>query len=87
MIINIFYLKDIVNGFFKEDVMEVLSIEEQKDGSAIVTLNMTEEENNLLVQYAVVNILKEEMEKVNEQGTDGNRNGLQSEESLERKDL
>ncbi len=43
--------------------MDVLKIEEQDDGSAIVTLNMTEEENNILVEYAVVDILKKQIEK------------------------
>jgi N-dimethylarginine dimethylaminohydrolase len=43
--------------------MEVISIEEQEDGSAIVNLNMTEEENNMLVGFAVNTILKEQIEK------------------------
>jgi hypothetical protein len=43
--------------------MEVVSIEDQEDGSAIVTLNMTEEENNFLVGYAVNDILKKEIDK------------------------
>lgn len=42
--------------------MEVISIEEQEDGSALVTLNMTEEENNMLVGFAVNTILKERIE-------------------------
>ena len=41
--------------------MEVLSIEEQEDGSAIVELSMSDEENNFLVEYAVVDILKKEI--------------------------
>lgn len=52
--------------------MDVLSIEEQEDGSAIVTMEMTEEENNLLVEYAVVNLLREHIERIeNEHGSDG----------------
>jgi len=43
--------------------MEVLSIEEQEDGSAIINLEMTKEENDLLVEYAVVSLLKKEIEK------------------------
>jgi len=51
--------------------MDVLSIEEQDDGSAILTLNMTEKENDMLVEYAVVDILKKQIERINdEQGTD-----------------
>jgi len=38
--------------------MEVLSITDQPDGSAIVELNMTEEENNMLIQHAFVDLLK-----------------------------
>jgi len=44
--------------------MEVVSIEEQEDGSAIVTLNMTDEENNMLVGFAVNTILKDQIEKM-----------------------
>ncbi len=44
--------------------MDVLNIEEQKDGSAIVTLNMTEEENNILIEYAVINILREQIKRM-----------------------
>jgi len=54
--------------------MEVLSIKEQPDGSAIIELSMTEEENNLLVEYAVIDILKKEIkraEEQNEQGANG----------------
>lgn len=43
--------------------MEVLSIEDQDDGSAIVTLNMSEEENNFLVQHAVIDILQKQIER------------------------
>ena len=44
--------------------MEVLSVKDQKDGSAIVELNMTEEENNFLIQYAVVDILQKQIERM-----------------------
>jgi hypothetical protein len=44
--------------------MEVISITEQEDGSAIVELNMTEAENNMLIEYAVVDILRKQMEKL-----------------------
>ena len=44
--------------------MDVLSIEEQEDGSAILTLNMTEEENRLLVEHAVVDILGKQIERM-----------------------
>lgn len=62
--------------------MDVLSIEEQEDGSAIVTLNMTQKENDLLVEYAVVNLLKEHIERM-----DNERGEIQSEDSLKSKDL
>jgi len=42
--------------------MKVLKITDQEDGSAIVDLEMTEEENNILVEYAVVDILKKQLE-------------------------
>ena len=44
--------------------MEVLEIKELEDGGAIVKLEMTEEENNFLVGYAVKNILKEYIEEL-----------------------
>lgn len=42
--------------------MEVLSIKEQPDGSTIVELEMTEQENNILIEYAVIDILKKQIE-------------------------
>jgi len=67
--------------------MDVLSIEEQDDGSAIVTLNMTEKENDMLVEYAVLNLLKEHIERIdNEQGTDKDGE-LSLKESLKPKDF
>jgi RNA polymerase-binding transcription factor DksA len=44
--------------------MEVISITDQEDGSAIVELSMTEAENNMLIEYAVVDILRKQMEKL-----------------------
>jgi RNA polymerase-binding transcription factor DksA len=44
--------------------MDVLSIEEQEDGSAIVTMSMTELENNMLVEYAIVDILRKQIERM-----------------------
>jgi retron-type reverse transcriptase len=53
--------------------MDVLSVEEQEDGSAIVTLDMTELENNMLVEYAVVDILRKQIERIdNEHGSKWN---------------
>ena len=42
--------------------MEILKIIDQPDGSAILDLEISEEENNMLIQYAVINILKEYIE-------------------------
>ncbi len=68
--------------------MDVLNVEEQEDGSAIITMNMTEAENNLLIEYAVVDILKKQIERMNnEHRTDRNNGGVQSDETLESKDL
>ena len=38
--------------------MEVLKVTEQEDGSAIVDLLMSEEEQNFLIQHAVCDILQ-----------------------------
>ena len=68
--------------------MDVLSIEEQEDGSAIVTMNMTQQENDMLVEYAVVNLLKEHIERTkNEHRSNGDDGGLHSEETLKSEDL
>jgi len=44
--------------------MEILNIKEQEDGSAIVEMVMTEEENNFFVEYAITNILREKLERI-----------------------
>ena len=46
--------------------MEILKFIENDDGSATVNIEISEEENNLLIQYAITNILKEEIEKAQE---------------------
>jgi len=43
--------------------MEVAKLTENDDGSALVELDMSSEELRLLVEYAVVNILKEFVEE------------------------
>lgn len=54
--------------------MEVLKITDQPDGSAIVDLELTEEENNFFLEYAIVDILRKQIKimegELNEQGTD-----------------
>ena len=49
--------------------MKVLEIVEREDGSADVELEMSKEEVKLLIQYAVVNLLKEAIER-EEKGLD-----------------
>jgi len=67
--------------------MEVTSIEEQEDGSAIVELKMSQEENNFLVEYAVVDILKKQIERCKDEHRASRNNGeIQSEETSESKD-
>ena len=68
--------------------MDVLSIDQQEDGSAIVTLDMTEKEQNNLIEYAVVDILKKQIERINyEHGPNWNEGNLQSDETLKSEDL
>jgi len=38
--------------------MDVLSVTDQEDGSAIVELSMTEQEQNWLIQHAVTDLLQ-----------------------------
>lgn len=51
--------------------MDVLSIEEQPDGSAIVELSMTQEENNILIEHAVLDILKKQIKRAEEEHGQG----------------
>ena len=46
--------------------MEVVKITENEDGSAILDVNFTEHEINILVEYAVVDILKKHIDKLEE---------------------
>lgn len=60
--------------------MEVLKVTDQEDGSAIIELEMSDEENNILVEYAVVDILKKQIkreEKLNEHRSDGSGEQVQ----------
>jgi len=43
--------------------MEVLSIKDREDGGCDVELTMTDEEQQMLLEYAVVNLLKEHIER------------------------
>ena len=43
--------------------MEVLSVTDQEDGSAIVELDMTEQEQNWLIQHAVCDILQKAIDR------------------------
>jgi len=68
--------------------MDVLKVEEQEDGSAIMTVSLTGIEQDLLLKYAITNIFRDEMERTkNEQRTVGNIGKLQSEETLKSEDL
>ena len=44
--------------------MDVLKITEQPDGSALVDVEMSEEEQGMLLSYAVTNLLKEHIERI-----------------------
>ena len=63
-----FYLRDTINGYFKEKKMDILEIKDQEDGSAIVEANFTEEEINFFVEYAVNDILRKQLEKIKTNG-------------------
>lgn len=46
--------------------MKVLEIVDNDDGSATLTLDMTEEEKSILIEYAIIKLLKEYIEKEGE---------------------
>jgi hypothetical protein len=43
--------------------MEVLKLKEKEDGSAELQIELTSEEEQMLLSYAITNILKESFEK------------------------
>jgi len=43
--------------------MRIPKFIENDDGSATITLEISEEENQLLIQYAITNILKEKIKE------------------------
>lgn len=43
--------------------MEVLDITENRDGSIFMVMEISKEENRSLLEYAITNILKEEIER------------------------
>jgi hypothetical protein len=43
--------------------MKVISIEEREDGSAMIDMEMSEEEKRLLIEYAVVDLLRKYIEE------------------------
>ena len=47
----------------KKIMIEILNTIEHEDGSATIILEMSDEENRLLIEYAVVNLLKEYIER------------------------
>ena len=50
--------------------MDVLSVTDQPDGSAALEVTMTEEENNILIQYAVADILQKQIERMKDEKYD-----------------
>lgn len=47
--------------------MKVLSIKEQPDGSALLDLEMTEEERDLFIEIGVITCLKEKIKEFEEE--------------------
>jgi hypothetical protein len=44
--------------------MKVLKITDQDDGSAIVDLELSEQENNFFLEYAIVDILRKQIKRM-----------------------
>ena len=47
--------------------MQVLKVEEQNDGSAILEIEMTEKEKDFLINYAINDILRKQIDKMEEE--------------------
>lgn len=58
--------------------MEVISIKEQEDGSAIVELDVTQEEKHMLIEVGFNSVIKEYLKKYSNSGSvvDGPTNEL-----------
>jgi hypothetical protein len=68
---NIYFLRVIVNGYFKGGLkMEVVKVTENEDGSATLDLNLEEEEVNIFVGYAINDILKKQIKKLEDKQGD-----------------
>jgi hypothetical protein len=52
-----------MNNKIDEGIIEVVDVEDQDDGSAIVTLDMNERGRDLLIQEGFISILKNHMEE------------------------
>ena len=50
--------------------MEILKTVENEDGSTTLTLDISEEENRILIQYAVINLLEKYIESQKKGNTD-----------------
>jgi len=50
--------------------MKVLDLIENEDGSATLNLELTEEENRLLIEYAIQHLLREKFKKYEEKNNE-----------------
>lgn len=50
--------------------MKIVSVEDQEDGSAIVTLDLTPDEHTFLLEYAFNDIVRKGMEVIKEEDID-----------------
>ena len=48
--------------------MKVLKFNEQEDGSAILEIEISKEENQYYIEYAVVDIIKKQIEREKDEG-------------------
>ncbi len=46
--------------------MEILSVKDLPDGSAILEVNISEEENDFFIEYAILDILKKQLQREEE---------------------
>jgi hypothetical protein len=46
--------------------MKVLKVTDQEDGSAILDLELSEQESNFFLEYAIVDILKKQINRMGE---------------------
>lgn len=68
--------------------MDILSVKDQEDGSCIMECSFSEKEVDFFLNYAVNDILRKQIERMNDENrSGGNNREVQSDEAPKSEDL